>query len=129
MASPKRVSCLFSAPSSLFKLISSSRVRLRISRERFGSDTARERLIAPSIALIMRMARARRSEVPFGGTRPVEYAKVRLNRAVYTAFADRLARDMSPTRGRAEPPNYPRLAGMHRGQFADSRPQCRHILR
>jgi hypothetical protein len=44
-ASLQRVSCLFSAPFSLFKLISSSRVRLRISRERFGSDTARERYL------------------------------------------------------------------------------------
>lgn len=59
--------------------------------------TRRERLIAPSIALIVRMARARRSEVPFGGTMPVEYAKLRFNRAVYTALADRLARDMSPS--------------------------------
>src|SRR5271168_4252102 len=88
----------------LFKLISSSRVRWRISRERFGSDTARERLIAPSIALIVRIARARRLESPFGGTRSVEYAKVRLSRAVYTAFADRLARDMSPSNApRAQP--------------------------
>ena len=45
-------------------------------------------MIAPSIALIMRIARARRSEVPFGGTMPVEYAKLRLSRAVYTAFAE-----------------------------------------
>src|SRR5271169_5424663 len=88
--SPQLVSGLFSAPFSLFKLISSSRVRLRISRERVGSDTARERLIAPSIALIVRIARARFSKLPFVGTRPVEVANVRLSRAVYTALTDRL---------------------------------------
>src|SRR5271155_5788734 len=60
--------------------------------------------MAPSIALIVRIARARRSESPFGGTRSVEYAKVHLSRAVYTAFADRLARDMSPNNApRAQP--------------------------
>src|SRR5712692_5937692 len=42
--------------------------------------------------------------VPPSGTRPVEYAKLRFNRAVYTAFADRLARDMSPSKApKAQP--------------------------
>src|SRR5580704_3534019 len=54
----------------------------RISRDRVGSETARERLIAPSRPLRMSNARPRLSAFSSDGNRPAVNAKLRLTRAV-----------------------------------------------
>src|SRR5260370_40767435 len=69
----------------------------RISRDRIGSETARERLIAPNRPLRMSNARPRLSAFSSDGNRPAVNAKLRLTRAVYTVFADLLAWLMSPS--------------------------------
>jgi len=81
----------------LTKPISSSRTPCRISRDKFGSDTARERLIAPSRALRISSARPRLSPPWLDGRRALENAKVRFSRVVYSTRADLLPRVMSPS--------------------------------
>src|SRR5580704_11317872 len=78
-------------------LLSSSRTPWRISRDKFGSDTARERLSAPSRALRISKARPRLSERWLDGKRALKNARLRLTRSVYRARADLLPRVMSPS--------------------------------
>ena len=64
------------------RLTSCWRTRSRISRDRIGSETARERLIAPSRQLRMSNARPRLSAFSSDGNRPAVNIKLRLTRAV-----------------------------------------------
>src|ERR1700722_4237308 len=58
------------------------RTRSRISRDRVGSETARERLSAPSKLVKMSNARPRLSALSPDGNRPAVTAKLCLTRAV-----------------------------------------------